>query len=74
MQSVFGFHDRTKFNVYLYALSPSDGTSYRKQIETGSHQFLDVSTWSNKAIVDHIVHDQIHIRKSITFFIYSDSR
>ncbi|KAM0749157.1 TPR-like protein [Meredithblackwellia eburnea MCA 4105] len=61
MQSVFGFHDPVKFNVFLYATSPSDKSPYRQKIEHEAQHFLDVSSWSNQAIVERIVGDQIHI-------------
>src|ERR1700689_4618074 len=62
MQSVFSFHDRNKFQVHVYATSPSDGSSFRRRIEADSDQFLDVSSWSAQSIVERIVSDQIHIR------------
>ena len=33
MQSVFGFHNLERFNVFCYATSPSDKSSYRLKIE-----------------------------------------
>ena len=61
MQSVFGFHDRSRFNVFLYATTPSDGSPYRKKIEGEAHNFLDVSAWSNQQVVERIVMDNIHV-------------
>ncbi|KAI0068507.1 TPR-like protein [Artomyces pyxidatus] len=61
MQSVFGLHNRDQFNVYVYATSASDGTKYRTKIEAESGNFLDVSTWATKEVVERIVKDQIHI-------------
>ena len=62
MQSVFGLHDRNKFRVYGYSLSPDDKSVYRKNIEQGCDVFLDVSTWSIKRIVEQIaLVDRIHI-------------
>lgn len=46
----------------MYATSPSDGKSNRRQIEQESRVFCDVSEWSTQAIVERIVNDQIHIR------------
>lgn len=67
MQSVFGLHDRTKFEVHVYATSPSDGSRYRRKIEEESEHFLDVSTKSTREIVERIVMDGIHLRASIAF-------
>ena len=43
MQSVFGLHDRTKFDVTCYALSPPDGSSSRHLIEDTVETFKDIS-------------------------------
>ncbi|EGO24549.1 glycosyltransferase family 41 protein [Serpula lacrymans var. lacrymans S7.9] len=62
MQSVFGLHDLNDFNVFVYALTPSDGSSFRHQIEHDSQHFLDVSQMSCDDVVERILRDQIHIR------------
>lgn len=59
---MFGFHDRAKFDIYVYATSPSDGSSYRRKIEDESQHFLDVSSWSTREIVERIVMDGIQLR------------
>ena len=41
--SVFGLHDRSKFEVTVYALNPSDSSRWRSKIEAGPHKFKDVS-------------------------------
>ncbi|KAK4058157.1 hypothetical protein OIO90_000896 [Microbotryomycetes sp. JL221] len=61
MQSVFGFHDLDKFNVFCYATSPSDNSAYRLKIEAEAQHFLDVSAASVQQIVEKIVSDEIHI-------------
>ncbi|KAI8912826.1 glycosyl transferase family 41-domain-containing protein [Gorgonomyces haynaldii] len=62
MQSVFGFHNRQKFVIYCYALSPSDNSQYRQTIERSCDVFVDVSSWSIQQIVEHISYvEQIHI-------------
>ncbi|PWN50290.1 hypothetical protein IE53DRAFT_369041 [Violaceomyces palustris] len=61
MQSVFGFHDLSRFNVFLYATTPSDGSPYREKIEREAQHFIDVSSWSNQVIIERILHDNIHI-------------
>jgi protein O-GlcNAc transferase len=40
---VFGFHDRTKFEIFCYALSSSDGSIWRKKIEAEVENFRDIS-------------------------------
>lgn len=43
MQSVPGFHDRSAVEVFCYALSPDDGTSFRAKIATEAEHFVDLS-------------------------------
>ncbi|KAI0335269.1 TPR-like protein [Cubamyces sp. BRFM 1775] len=61
MQSVFGMHDRKRFNVYLYTTSPWDGTAYRPRIASMVENCVDVSSWSLNTIIDHIMQHEIHI-------------
>ncbi|GAA5827127.1 hypothetical protein JCM5353_006201 [Sporobolomyces roseus] len=61
MQSVFGYHDLNRFNVFVYATSPSDKSPYRLKIESESQHFVDVSAESTQQIVDRIVRDEIHV-------------
>ncbi|GAA5992692.1 hypothetical protein JCM11641_004994 [Rhodosporidiobolus odoratus] len=60
MQSVFGYHS-SRFNIFVYATSPSDKSTYRLKIERESQHFFDVSRESTQQIVDRIVHDEIHV-------------
>lgn len=61
MQSVFGFHDLSKFNVFLYATTASDQSPYRQKIEREAQIFTDVSTWSNQQIIERVLEDGIHV-------------
>ncbi|KAL6304276.1 TPR-like protein [Sparassis latifolia] len=61
MQSVFAFHDRDRFNVFLYTTSPWDGTCYRPKISREVYQFIEVDTWPANAIIEHIIKNEIHI-------------
>ena len=61
MQSVFGFHNLERFNVFCYATSPSDKSSYRLKIEAEAQHFVDVSSASTEQIVNRIIEDEIHI-------------
>lgn len=63
MQSVFGMHDRSRFNVFLYTTSPWDGTAYRPRIASMVEHCVDVSSWSLNTIIDHIMQQEIHIRE-----------
>ncbi|KAF9429952.1 hypothetical protein BGZ94_008908 [Podila epigama] len=61
MQSVFGMHDKTRFEIFCYATTPADQTPYRVKIQSEAEHFLEVSTWSTQAIVERIVADGIHV-------------
>lgn len=62
MQSVFGFHDRSKFEVICYSLSASDNSSFRAKIEQEADKFVDVHQWSLAHIVEQIaLVDRVHI-------------
>lgn len=61
MQSVFGFHDRSRAKAFCYATTASDKSVHRKQIEREAPEFRDVSNWSSDKLVEQIVKDGIHI-------------
>ncbi|KAF9917473.1 hypothetical protein FBU30_000740 [Linnemannia zychae] len=61
MQSVFGMHDKSRFEIFCYATTPADQTPYRAKIQSEVEHFIEVSTWSNQAIVEKIVADGIHV-------------
>jgi hypothetical protein len=43
LYTVFGMHDKSKFEVTCYALTPSDNSKWRKKIESEVEHFKDVS-------------------------------
>lgn len=61
MQSVFGFHDKSRVKAFCYATTASDGSVHRQQIEREAPVFYDASSWSVDRIVNHIVANGIHI-------------
>ncbi|KAF9163245.1 hypothetical protein BGX20_001387 [Mortierella sp. AD010] len=61
MQSVFGMHDKSRFEIFCYATTPADQTPYRVKIQGEVEHFIEVSTWSTQAIVERIVADGIHV-------------
>ncbi|KAG0070858.1 hypothetical protein BGZ89_012279 [Linnemannia elongata] len=61
MQSVFGMHDKNRFEIFCYATTPADQTPYRAKIQSEVEHFIEVSTWSNQAIVERVVADGIHV-------------
>lgn len=44
MQSVPGFHDNARVEVFCYSLSPDDNTSFRRKIQEEAEHFIDLST------------------------------
>ena len=46
MQSLPGFHDRSRVEVFLYSLAADDGSSYRKKLEAEAEHFVDFSSLS----------------------------
>ncbi|KAG7147611.1 UDP-N-acetylglucosamine--peptide N-acetylglucosaminyltransferase like protein [Verticillium longisporum] len=61
MQSVFGFHEKTKVKALCYATTASDGSVHRLQIEREAPVFRDASSWPSDRIIEQIVADEIHI-------------
>ena len=67
MLSVFALHDKSRFKIFLYTTSVWDGSSYRPKISKDVDVFVDASAWSSQQIVEHVVQNKIHVRKS--FFL-----
>lgn len=62
MQSVPGMHDRHRVEIFCYALSADDGTTFRSKIANESEHFIDLSQIPcNGKAADRIYADGIHI-------------
>ncbi|KAJ2064668.1 hypothetical protein GGI17_000810 [Coemansia sp. S146] len=61
MQSVFGMHDRRRFQATCYATTAADGSAHRLKIEAEADVFVDCAAWSTARIVERIVADGIHV-------------
>ncbi len=61
MQSVFGLHNRNRFDVTCYALAPHDESVWRNRIEKEVETFKDVSELHAGDIAQLIQNDGIHI-------------
>ncbi|XP_063719129.1 UDP-N-acetylglucosamine--peptide N-acetylglucosaminyltransferase 110 kDa subunit-like [Symsagittifera roscoffensis] len=62
MQSIPGFHDKSNIEIFCYALSADDGTTFRSKIKSEAEHFVDLSgiTCNGKA-AERIYQDGIHI-------------
>ncbi|KAL8562192.1 hypothetical protein ACOMHN_005177 [Nucella lapillus] len=62
MQSIPGMHDRSKVEIFCYALSADDNTNFRGKIEKETEHFVDLSKIPcNGKAADRINKDGIHI-------------
>lgn len=62
MQSIPGMHDRSRVEVFCYALSPDDGTTFRSKISREAEHFIELSQIPcNGKAADRIHADGIHI-------------
>ncbi|PAV88559.1 hypothetical protein WR25_21848 [Diploscapter pachys] len=62
MQSIPGMHDRSKVEVFCYALSSNDGTNFRQKLMHEAEHFVDLSAIAcNGKAADRINQDGIHI-------------
>jgi len=60
-RSLYGLHDRTKFEVYGYSLHPGDGSELRRDIERGCDHFRELSTQSDREAAETIHADGIDV-------------
>ncbi|KAI8466334.1 MAG: TPR-like protein [Monoraphidium minutum] len=61
MGSVFGLHDRRRVEVFCYALSPPDGSEWRRRIEAEAEHFIDASAWPAADVAGRISADGVHV-------------
>jgi protein O-GlcNAc transferase len=58
---MFGLHDKSKFEVFIYSYGPDDGHPVRARIASSVEHFVDVQTDSIKKIAERIRDDEIDI-------------
>lgn len=61
MRSVFGLHDRSKFEVACYALSPDDGSVWRRRITADAERFVDCSRLDLPSLAATVRADEVDI-------------
>jgi predicted O-linked N-acetylglucosamine transferase (SPINDLY family) len=60
-EGMFERHDRSRFEIYGYAVTPDDGSCYRQHIQNTIEHFRDVHHLSSLAIAETIFQDGIDI-------------
>lgn len=60
-RSMYGMHDRSRFEIFAYSTRANDGSRYRKDIEASCEHFLDVAGWPASDIARRIHADEIDI-------------
>ncbi|MBF0160352.1 MAG: tetratricopeptide repeat protein [Magnetococcales bacterium] len=58
---LFKYHDRSRFEVFVYSFGPDDGSSYRQRIQKDSDHFIDVRSWNFRQTAERIRGDRIDI-------------
>jgi predicted O-linked N-acetylglucosamine transferase (SPINDLY family) len=58
---IFGRHDRQRFQVFAYSWGQDDGSYYRRKIEGGVDQFIDIRDMSDMDAAARINEDGIDI-------------
>lgn len=61
MQSIFGMHDKAKYEVVCYSLSPDDGSAWRRKIAREVEHFVDVSGLCLRDLALRVLADQMDI-------------
>lgn len=62
LQDLFRLHDATRFEVFCYATTASDGSATRLALEERVEHFLDVSQWHASEVARHIHDtDRVHV-------------
>ncbi|MEO5351702.1 MAG: tetratricopeptide repeat protein [Magnetococcus sp. XQGC-1] len=58
---LFPHHDRSRFEVIAYSLSPPDDSTVRARIAAGCDQFVDLHPLNHHAAAQRILDDGVHI-------------
>lgn len=58
---LYGLHDRSKFEVWVYSYGPDDGHPVRERIKQGAEHFVNLEGCSLQGMVERIRADEIDI-------------
>ncbi|CAN5350037.1 hypothetical protein BH10PAT1_BH10PAT1_1010 [soil metagenome] len=61
ISSLFEYHDKSKFNIYIYCLGPNDFSSYYGKIKKSATKFRDLYNVNFSESADQIYKDKIDI-------------
>jgi protein O-GlcNAc transferase len=61
MQSVFGLHNSSKFEVYCFSLSPSDKSHWEKRIARDAEHFIEIGHLHSSEAAEMINNHGIHV-------------
>jgi predicted O-linked N-acetylglucosamine transferase (SPINDLY family) len=67
-RSVYGLHDRDRFEVIAYSLGPDDGSDYRRGIASDCDSFVDLREATDMEVARRIRADGVHILVDLTGF------
>ena len=63
---LFERHDRTRFEVFAYAIGPDDGSAMRRRLERGFDHFTDIRALSHGDAAKRIRDDEIDVIIDLT--------
>jgi predicted O-linked N-acetylglucosamine transferase (SPINDLY family) len=58
---LYGMHDRSKFEVWVYSYGPDDKHPVRQRIQEGAEHFVNLEGQSTQSMVERIRNDEIDI-------------
>ncbi|OGD84179.1 hypothetical protein A2572_03455, partial [Candidatus Collierbacteria bacterium RIFOXYD1_FULL_40_9] len=61
IKDLFRYHDKTKFEIFVYSYGVNDQSQLRKNIETNVEHFIDLFDVDHQQIADQIRSDEIDI-------------
>jgi predicted O-linked N-acetylglucosamine transferase (SPINDLY family) len=61
LRALFAHRDRRRFEYFVYALNPDDGSAIRAELAGSADLFIDVSSWSSADIVRRVRLDRLHL-------------
>lgn len=67
---LYALHDRSGFEVFVYAIVPPDDSVYRRRIEAGADHFADLSWLDDAKIAERIQADGIDIAIDLTGYMF----